>query len=244
MIRFMNDAGQSMNALGKEADKREHAARGIAVAAPGMRIRIAIRARGRSRRRKRRDAGRSELTSVGREQAEEVLSRPARRSEEIFGKSSREKFASNIFADLIAGGPDARPGRGDDVGGICTEPGPHRFDRLSGDPQTGPLPSGMHGRGDAKAGIEKEKGQAIGGLDDQKEAGDDCHQSISRRPFRRDFLDDMNDIRMDLVEENRSQTVFSSKSVKPVFGQLAPAESVDEARDPGEPFVGKVEHIG
>ena len=76
---------------------------------------------------------------------------PAGRNEKAFGKAGLKKGVPGFRPDFIAGPPDARPGRGDDIPGIRPEPGMHRFHRFPGDPQTRPLPTGMDGGGEAES---------------------------------------------------------------------------------------------
>ena len=227
------DPGEAVQAPGR-----------IAVAAPGQQVRIAMGAGRRFGPVGKRNAGRPELFEVGRSEVEEILPRAAGRGEKTGWKTGREIFAPDVLSDFIAGGADARPGRGDDVGRIRSEPLVHRPEGRPDDSGPGSLPPGMDGGDHAKAFVAKEKRQAIGCFYDQKKAGNAGYRGVSLRPFGRDFFNDMNNIRMDLIEKNRIKIAQTGQGPQALFIKLFCPESMDEAGDPGEAVVGKIKHIG
>ncbi len=186
----------------EEADEAEHAAAVILVAAETRVVRIAMRADLHPEDVLFPNAQSDKLEPGGGSEVEEVYPGTiGSRAEQRPGKARFVIEIPDILTDFIAPPADARPeGRQDGagIGGIAV---PHAADGLLENTQARAFPAAVDRGDDTLFLIDKEHGEAIGRLDDKKQAGKTGDQGIPAEPPPRHSVDEVNDVGMNLFEE-------------------------------------------
>ncbi len=108
------------------------------------------------------------------------------------------ELGGDFSADFVAAAADRGAYGSEEVGGLGFEFHLHLADGFDDDALERAAPAGVNGGDDALFRIDKENGNAVGGLYTQKEARAAGDGSITIARFRRCFLEKMNDVGMDL----------------------------------------------
>lgn len=226
----------------RKADEGKHPAGRVAVAAERMHPRVAMGAFGIAGGRDLGNAGRAQKGGVGLRQIQKMLARTAGGGENGIRQPGRKKLRADLLPDLVARGPDAGTQGGDNVGRVRPEPAGHLTGGFLNDPEARPPPARVNRGHDPKPRVRQEHGETIGRFDGQQQAGDIRRQGIARQASGRRFFNDMNNIRVNLIEKDNPQLLSQGECPEIVLAEIPPPEAVDKARDPGQALVGRKQH--
>ena len=157
------------------------------------------------------------------------------RPEYIEGKSRGSKFLPHILPHFVAFRPDARAKRGQERRRPTTVMGLQFPDGMLGDPLLSAPPARVNGGDDAPGLIDKKKGKAVRGFDDQKNSGQPRRQGIPCPPPAGKSIDKMHLMRMDLVQPEHLEISPLWTAPKIPEPPIFHTEAVDEPGDPVEP---------
>jgi hypothetical protein len=181
---------------------------------------------------------------------------------EIVGRVSelRGEFDDEVGGNFVAAGTDGRADGGEEMRGLAAELELHAADSFLGNAREGAAPSGVN-RGDrALFGIDKENGNAVGGLDAEEQAGAIGGGGVAFASIRGRLREWPNHVGVNLFQGHELKLVraknglkkaavfddifagvpFHEAEVQNLLGfELADAtwagtETVDEPRDSGE----------
>lgn len=153
----------------------------------------------------------------------------------------QESF-TDILSDLVAVSVDGRPQGGEDIQGGGTSPRLHPPNGFPEHAPKGPPPAAMDRSDGALLLIDKENGQAIGGLDNQEETGQGGDEGVAAEPPPRNPVHKMDDIRMNLLQVKNPEILPA-----PVFPEilLRPGSSPETVDKEGNPIkAGNGEKLG
>jgi hypothetical protein len=147
------------------------------------------------------------------------------------GKASSGIEIPDVFPDLIATAAYARPEscqKGSWVDAVSPQNSPNRFLQ---DLQARSFPAAVDRGDDARLLIHKKNRETVGRLDDKENAGEAGDQGISPEALPRHFVDEVNDIGMDLLEQERTEPFPHPASFKVFSPPIAVPETVPQERD-------------
>jgi hypothetical protein len=101
--------------------------------------------------------------------------------------------------------------------------------------QASPLPAAVGGGDDMLLFVHQQHRQAIGRLDDEKNAGPASDHGVSLQAFPRRLGDKMDNIGMDLTEEQKRKIPPFFLLAKRLRCPSGVAEAVDKERNPFDP---------
>jgi hypothetical protein len=168
----------------------------------------------------------------------------------------REELGGDFGADFVAAAADGRTDGGEEVGGFGFELHLHLADGFDDDALERAAPASMNGGDGTPFEVDQEKGDAVGGLDGQEEAGAVGGGGVALAGFCRCGVEKVDDIGMDLFQRDEFEvgcaegkleaaTVFEDVFLGVPFGEAeienffgvqradaagAGAEAVDEPR--------------
>jgi len=117
------------------------------------------------------------------------LVKPSRGVGEL-GRKGRGDFGADFVATTANCGPESR----EEIGGLGAIFHLHAADSLPGDARKGAAPAGVDGGNDAFLGVDKENGNAVGGLDAEEEAGACRGRGVAAAGFGRSGVEKMDDV--------------------------------------------------
>jgi hypothetical protein len=110
----------------------------------------------------------------------------------------RVELGGDFCADFVATAANGRADSGEEVGGLGGEVHLHLADGFDDDAGEGASPSCVNGRNGTLFGIYEEDGNAVGGLDTEKEARTVCGRGVAFAWFVGSGVEEMDYVGMDL----------------------------------------------
>lgn len=175
----------------------------------------------------------AKLQAGGGRQIQEIFSRALWMGpEDIERKARRFKSLPHVLPYFITSRPDAGAHSGEKRRRLAAVMGMQFPDRAFGDPLLCAPPAAVNGGNDAPGFIHKKERWAVRRFDDQKNSGQRGGQGIPFRPLPGNFIDELDFVRMNLVQPDNFEITPISAILKipelPIFG----SEAMDQ---PGNP---------
>ena len=154
-------------------------------------------------------------------------------------EASPQEAIPNLRPDLIAGGANAGPERGQDVRRLRAISPAHGSHGFLKDPLLRPPPTAVDGGRSPVFRVHKENGQTVRGPDDEEEPEDIGHQAVALEFSGRCLRQPVDGVRMELAHDHRPEAPGGREGQKIRLAPSGPAEPVDEpghsrqARDGG-----------
>jgi hypothetical protein len=182
------------------------------------------------------DSELQELEAVGGAQVEEMPTAPAGgRAKTVSGKAGTGKGPEDIPSNLVTALPDTWTKSRQDGRGLGAVALLHSQDRFLQDTPGRSLPTAVDGGDHALSFFHQNDRKAVGRLDDEKNAAEVRDRGVTPEPAPRHPVDELNDIRVDLLEEEGLEIQTARKPSQVLLSPGSVAEPMPQKRDALEP---------